>query len=134
MTPDRTGHGEKEARTRERAIAALLTTARLEDAARECGVSKSTLCRWLQEPAFQNEFRAARSRVLEATVSRLQGAAGPAVEALVRNLTCRGKPSIEIQASRATLDNHWKSLELGELEEGVRQLEAAIKMREGGRR
>jgi hypothetical protein len=133
MTPDRTGHGDKEARTRERAIAALLTSARLEDAARGCGVSKSTLCRWLQEPAFQDAFRAARRQVLEAAVSSLQGATGAAVEALSRNLRCR-KPSIEVQAARAVLDHAMRSVEFFELEDRVRQLEAAISQQAGGRR
>ena len=133
MTPDRTGHGDKEARTRERAIAALLTSARLEDAARGCGVSKSTLCRWLQEPAFQDAFRAARRQVLEAAVSSLQGAAGAAVEALSRNLRCR-KPSIEVQAARAVLDHAMRRVEFFELEDRVRQLEAAIRQQTGDRR
>jgi len=133
MAPDRTGHGEKEARTRERAIVALLTAPRLEDAARQSGVSKSTLCRWLQEPAFQDAFRAARRRVLEAALSSLQEAAAAAVAALKRNLGCR-KASVEVQAARAILDYSMRSVELLELEERVRQLEASLGHRVGGRR
>ena len=118
---------------RERAIAALLTSTRLEDAARGCGVSKSTLCRWLQEPAFQDAFRAARRQILQTAVSSLQGAAGAAVEALSRNLRCR-KPSIEVQAARAVLDHAMRSVEFFELEDRVRHLEAAISQQTGGRR
>ena len=128
------GTGDKATRTQERAIAALLAHGRLEDAARAAGMSRSTLCRMLQEPAFQAAFRNARRELLDAAIGRLQAVTGAAVEALTRNLTCRGKPSIEISAARAILDNHWRSLELGELEDRVRQLEEAIKLREGGRR
>ena len=96
-------------------------------------MSKSTLCRWLHEPAFQDAFRAARRQVLEAAVSSLQGAAGAAVEALSRNLRCR-KPSIEVQAARAVLDHAMRSVEFFELEDRVRQLEAAIRQQTGDRR
>lgn len=133
MKPDRTGHGEKEARTRERAIVALLTAPRLEDAARQCGTSKSTLCRWLQEPAFQGAFREARHRVLEAALSSLQEAAGAAVVALKRNLRCR-KASVEVQAARAILDYGMRGVEILELEERVRRLEASVSERVGDRR
>ena len=125
------GASEKSARAQERAIAALLAHAGLENAARAAGISRSTLCRLLQEPGFQAAFRLARRELLDAAIGRLQAATGAAVEALIRNLTCRGKPSIEIQAARAILDNHWRSLELGELEDRVRQLEDTIKVREG---
>ena len=133
MAPDRTGHGEKEARTRERAIVALLTAPRLEDAARQCGASKSTLCRWLQDPAFQEAFRSARRQVLEAALSSLQEAAGAAVAALKRNLGCR-KASVEVQAARAILDYAMRSVELLEMEERIRRLEASVSERAGGRR
>ena len=135
MHPDRTpaGHGDKLTRTQERAVAALLAHSRLEDAARSCGVSKSTLCRWLQEPSFQEAFRAARRQLLEAAVSSLQEAAGAAVAALRRNLGCR-KASVEVQAARAILDYTMRSVEMLELEERVRQLEASITQHAGGRR
>jgi len=126
MAPDRTtGHGEKLTRAHDKAIAALLTAARLEDAARACGISKSTLCRWLQEPAFQEAFRLARRQVLEAAVSRLQAVAGAAVETLARNLTCR-KAAIEVQAARAVLEHATRSVEFFELEDRVRALERML--------
>ena len=96
-------------------------------------MSKSTLCRWLQEPAFQKAFRAARRQVLEAALSSLQEAAGAAVGALKRNLGCR-KASVEVQAARAILDYAMRSVEMLELEERVRQLEASVSQRTGGQR
>ena len=133
MTQSETPKGEKAARTQERAITALLAHSRLEDAARDAGISRSTLCRMLQGAAFQEAFRLARRQVLDAAISRLQAVTGAAVEALSRNLTCR-KASIEVAAARAVLDHATRSVELFELEDRVRQLEEAIRLREGGRR
>ena len=108
--------------------------ARLEDAARAASISRSTLCRMLQEPEFREAFGLARRELLDAAIGRLQAATAAAVEALTRNLTCRGKPSIEISAARALLENCWRSLEHVELADRVQRLEDAIKVREGGRR
>jgi hypothetical protein len=127
------GHGSKQDRLWEKAIVALLTTTKVEDAARSCGVSRSSMLRWLQDSAFQEAFRAARRRVLEAALSSLQEAAGAAVEALRRNLRCR-KPSVEVQAGRAILDYAMRSVEMLELEERVRQQEASVNERVGNRR
>ena len=124
---------EKAARTQERAILALLAHARLEIAAREAGISRSTLCRLLQERAFLDALREARRQVFEAAMSRLQAEVGDAIAALHRNLTCR-KPSVEVQAARTVIVEGRGSVEFFDLEDRVRQLEGAIKMREGRRR
>lgn len=128
-----TGHGSKQDRLWEKAIVALLTTANVEDAARSCGVSRSSMVRWQHDSAFQEALRAARRQVFEAAVSGLQEAAGAAVEALRRNLRCR-KPSVEVQAGRAILDYAMRSVEMLELEDRVRRLEASVSERAGGRR
>ena len=54
------GHGSKYDRKQEAAIAALLTHRNQEEAAEAAGISKRTLHRWLQMPAFQAAFREAR--------------------------------------------------------------------------
>lgn len=133
MTQSDTPKGEKSARSQEQAIAALLTHARLEDAARAAGVSRSTLCRMLADTAFQEAFRQARRQVLDAALSRLQAAAAPAVEALTRNLTCR-KAAIEVSAARTILDQSIKSLELLELDARIARLEDAMHLAERKRR
>jgi transposase-like protein len=133
VTADATGHGEKGTRTRERAIAALLGAKNVEGAARECGISKSTLLRWMQDRAFRDAFREARRRVFEAAISQLQSGAVDAVATLRRNLTCR-KPAIEVGAARAMLELMLRSVELFDLEERIGKLEDAISLRQGGRR
>jgi hypothetical protein len=130
--PD-TPKAEKTARMQEQAIAALLSHPKQEDAAKAVGISRSTLCRMPAEPAFHGAFREARRQVLDTALSSLQEAAGAAVAALKRNLGCR-KSSVEVQAARAILDYSMRGVELLELEERVRQLEASIAERTGGRR
>jgi hypothetical protein len=84
--------GCKLGRKQEAAIAALLTERTHADAAAKAGISEATLARWLRVPAFIVAYRAARLRVVEAAIARLQRATGAAVRALTRNLRC-GFPS-----------------------------------------
>ena len=132
-TAEKPGHGDKESRMRDRAIAAILTTASLDAAAGLCFVSKSTLCRWLREPAFAEALRQAGRQVLDEALAQLHALARPAVETLRRNLRCK-RPGTEVQAARTVLEHATRSVELFELEDRVRQLEEAIKLREGSRR
>jgi hypothetical protein len=78
-------HGEKFSYKREHAIAALLSSQAIGDAA--CGVAPVTLWRWLQDPSFDAQYRAARKQVVERGVSDLQLATSEAVMTLRRNLS-----------------------------------------------
>ena len=118
------GHGQKRSRQEEAALAALLSLPTIAEAATLAGISESTLLRWLREPTFQQRYRAARRQVVEHAISGLQQAAGEAVEALRRNLTC-GVPASEIAAARAIIDQAVKGVELIDLAERVEQLEEA---------
>jgi hypothetical protein len=116
--------GSKRLRQEEAAIASLLTEATIESAAQKAGVGERTLVRWLQEPAFKAEYRAARRSVVESAIGRLQQAATQAVDALTRNLTC-GTPAVEVGAAKAVLDQAIKAVELIDLAERVEALEQA---------
>src|SRR5712692_5861130 len=72
-------HGEKSARKHEQAIAALLAEPTLGSAARRCGVSETTLWRWLQDEEFQAAYKAARRSVVDAATTSLQQTATEAV-------------------------------------------------------
>ncbi len=50
----------------EKALAALLVSPTIGEAAQSARVGETTLFRWLQEPAFQEAYRAARLQVLSA--------------------------------------------------------------------
>ena len=116
--------GGKRPRREEAAIAALLAEPTIAAAARRAGVSESTLLRWLREPEFGSEYRAARRLVVESAIGRLQQTATEAVDALARNLQC-GIPAVEVGAAKAVLDQAIRGVELLDLAERVAALERA---------
>src|SRR6516165_7946137 len=87
---------------RETAVAALLTEATHQNAAKKAGISYATLKRWLKEDSFVEAYRASRQAVLDGAINALVAGMGDAAEALKRNLTC-GKPAAEIRAATALI-------------------------------
>ena len=72
------GHGAQLPRKQEAAIAALLSHPSIDLAAKSIGVSSRTLRRWMQLPAFNEEFlKAWREGVAQAN-ARIQQNAGAA--------------------------------------------------------
>jgi AcrR family transcriptional regulator len=92
------------AKNTEKALAALLNTSSVRDAATESGLSEETLYRYLRDEDFRSEYQQAQRQVVESAVSGLQQAANEAVETLRRNLTC-DNPQAEIRAAQLILDN-----------------------------
>lgn len=70
-------------RHRERAIAALLSKPTIREASAECGVSTSSLQRWLKQPSFVAQYNAAKKELMQSATTKLQQAALNAVEVLV---------------------------------------------------
>jgi len=118
------------ARKEEGAILALLREPTVGAAAKACGVSESTLWRWLQEPEFQKKYRAARRQVLDQAINRLQQVTGEAVETLQRNMTC-GKPSAEVRAAFTVIDQAMKSSTMTDLEDRIKALEELLATKDG---
>jgi hypothetical protein len=116
------GHGCKRAQQEDAAIVALLTEPTIAAAAEKVGIGERTPVRWLSEPTFRAQYRAARRQLVEAATGRLQQAATQAVDALTRNLTW-GVPPSEIAAAKAILDQAIKAIELVDLAERIEQLE-----------
>src|SRR5262245_4330147 len=116
-------------RKQEALIAALLIEPTHVAAAERTGVSEATLQRWLRRPTFCDAYRAARRRVLEAALGRLQQSAGKAVEALERNLAC-GQPAHEVRAALGILDQAVKAAELLDLSERLEELERQVAARQ----
>jgi hypothetical protein len=110
----------------EKAIAVLLACPTHEEAARAAGISVATLQRHLNDETFVKAYRAARRKLVEAAVGRLQGAAGKAVETLERNLTA-GKPGDQIRAAVAILEHAYKGAELLDLAERLELVEKTLK-------
>ena len=110
----------------EKALAALLVSPTIGEAAKTAGVGETTLFRWLQEPAFQEAYRAARLQVLSAATMQLRQATGAAVDTLKRNLTC-GNAGAEIRAAATILEMAYKSAEVEELAARIDELETLFK-------
>ena len=109
-------------RKREFAIAALLQKATIAEAATSVGVSEKTLRRWLQDPDFAAEHRAAQRQAVDLAIAGLKQATGEAVATLRRNLTV-GVPSVEVRAATEILSQTARWEELDELAERVKALE-----------
>ena len=117
----------------EAAIAALLSTSVMKDAAAQVGISDVTLWRWLQLPEFEAAYRAARRQVVERAITELQAAASVAVETLKRNLHCE-QPNVEIRAAQIVLEQAVKGVELIDLQERVERLETLLAEQEKGKK
>jgi len=116
--------GVGKSRKRDLAIAALLAKATLAEAAASVGVSEKTLRRWLQDPDFAAEHRAAQRQAVDLAIARLKQATGEAVATLRRNLTA-GVPSVEVRAATEILLQTARWLEVDELAERVKAREEA---------
>jgi hypothetical protein len=87
------------------AINALLLHPKIGDAARECGVPERTVYGWMKKPHFTAALAAARRRVVDVTVARVQQASGAALSALLRILADPAAASTaKVQAAKAVLE------------------------------
>jgi len=119
------GHGQKFTRTMHHAVIALLQSPTIEGAAGLCGVSESTLSRWIKRSDFQDVYTQARSELVQRSLSSLQTASIEALDALKRNLAC-GLPAIEVRAASALLDQSLRATELAGLEARLDALEDTV--------
>ena len=124
------GHGDKQSRQEEAALAALISCATIGDAAKQTGVNESTLRRWLQQPEFSARYREARQQVVRHAITRLQSATTAAVETLERNMGC-GVPSTEVAAAKAVLEQAFKAAEFDDVMGRIEELERLAASRGG---
>ena len=120
------GHGQKFTRKMHHAVIALLQSPTVEAVAGLCGVSESTLSRWIKRSDFQDAYAQARSDLVRRSLSSLQTASIEALDALKRNLAC-GLPAIEVRAASALLDQSLRATELLGIEARLDALECAVK-------
>lgn len=97
------GHGSQD-RKREIALGALLTTGSLAKAAKQAGISKATIGRWMKDPDFAAAHAAQRTRVLESATLELQDALLTAVRTLVRNMNPKAPPSQQVRSAVAVIE------------------------------
>jgi hypothetical protein len=115
------GHGNKQDRKCEAAVAALLAQATVEKTAERAGIAYSTLKRWLKDVKFQETFRAARKELVSTSVLHLQRTMTQAMGTLYRNLSC-GEASVEVRAALGILDQGFRGTEVLDLAAEVAEL------------
>ena len=114
-------------RKKEKAIAALLTTDTVEQAASVAGIAESTLYRWLREPVFLEQYRKARKAAVDQAISTLQERANKAAKALIDIAEDQEMPpSTRVAAAREILQTSIKGVERDDFEARVEALERMI--------
>jgi DNA-binding MurR/RpiR family transcriptional regulator len=111
----------------EAAIAALLSTRTVRDAAKKCDLSEATLYRLLQSPDFKVKYRAARRELVEQTISQLQRDGADAATALRQIVKDKKAPaSVRVSAAKVILEQGIKAVELMDVLERVERLEGLL--------
>lgn len=89
----------------DQAVAAVLAYPRLEDAAHHCGVSRTTLWRWMQDEEFQERLDEVREEQTQRLLDTLQANALEAVRILCEVMRDREAPlSARVAASTKLID------------------------------
>ena len=129
------GHGSKFGRKMEEAIAALLSSKSVEDAARAIGVNANTLLRWLEVPEFREAYRKARREAVQQSVARMQQATGDASITILKLMTDANlPPAVRLRAAECVFDHAIHGIELEDIEARVHwnKLRAANQRDESG--
>ena len=114
-------------RKKEKAIAALLTTDTVEQAASVAGIAESTLYRWLKEPVFLEQYRKARKAAVDQAISMLQERANKAARALVDIAEDQEMPpSTRVAAAREILQTSIRGIERDDFERRLEELERMV--------
>jgi len=114
-------------RKQEKAIAALLTTDSVSQAANVAGVGERTLYRWLQEPVFLEQYRKAHKTALDQAISTLQERSNAAARALVDIVEDQEMPpSTRVAAAREILQTSIKGVERDDFESRLEELERMV--------
>jgi hypothetical protein len=107
-----------------KAIAVLMASTTIATAAKAAGVEDRTIYRWLDEPAFDAAYRAARREAVKIATARLQQVGGAAVVVLCQ-LMANGTQAIKLSAAKTVLDLAIKAIELEDIAARLAALERA---------
>ncbi len=118
----------------ERALVALLACAETKQAASDAGVNEATLWRWLQQPAFQSKYRAARRQLVETAIAQLQSDCTTAARVLREVAEDKEAPaSSRVAAARTIIEQSVGAIQLIDLQERIEHLEKTFAEQEKGR-
>ncbi len=112
-----------------RAIACLLSTRTIEDAAAQAKTSRRTLFRWLAEPAFRAALVEAEGDAIDQATRRLIGLQDTAIDtfdAILCEALTPKNAGAHLRAAQAILDYLLRLRELRNVEERLGELEKAV--------
>lgn len=119
-----TDNGQKMTQKKQQAIAVLIGSPTIRDAAEALKVNEVTIYRWLREHEFQEAYRRARREVVAQSVARLQEACSKAVSTLIQVMDDgEASSASRVTAARSVLELAFKAVELEDLEARVSALE-----------
>ena len=119
----------------EQAISALLACPRVEDAAQQCGVSRTTLWRMSQDPEFRLRLQEARARLSEQIVISLQANTLEAVNTLRSvMLDKQATTSVRISAAGKLIDFSLRAKQQLDVEQRLAAVELVLRERKGGKK
>lgn len=109
-------------------LLALACGATAESAARQVGVSESTVFRRLTDSDFVRRLRAIRADMVQRTAGALTAAGSEAVRTLLELLKATNPGATRLGAARSVLEIGMKAREFAELEERLAALEQQAEM------
>jgi hypothetical protein len=122
--------GPRYERFREQALAALLTSATITDAARAAGVPVRTMRAWLRRADFAREYAARRREVLQSAVGQLHALNAKAITTLDQSMECGHGPT-QVRAAVAAMDLSLRALSQADALVGEREVGEPAPMETG---
>lgn len=112
---------------KEKALRALLTAPTRAQAARDAGISETTMAKYFAEPDFKAAYDAQFRGLMEAATRRAQQCINPALDAL-RDIVAdtEQSPQARISAARSILEYSLKLSERLDISDRLEALEAQI--------
>jgi len=105
-----------------KAISALLQESSITKAAEKAGVSRSTITRWLIQPAFKEELDRQRQELFIEGLNLLKTSAKKAALKLIKFLSSKD-PSLVKFATRELLNFAIRAAEIQDIENRIQRLE-----------
>jgi hypothetical protein len=105
-------------------LAALLTTARIEDIAANTGIPRRTIYRYLNDEDFKRSFNEAKMRILDGAIVKLRNYAGEAVDTLYAIMKDQYAPyAARVASARSIIEFAVETGQVQDLEAKLHELE-----------
>jgi hypothetical protein len=116
-----------------KAVEALLATGEITAAAKEVGIARETLQRWLHQPAFSQAVKDAEAKAIDDLSRMLVRLGRTATATLAKAMTDSATPmATRVRAADVSLSRLLQLRELATLEARVTELERSVGLDGGG--